>query len=213
MLKETLQQFQRVEASPDFEENSEAILKLFHGFLDYLEDGQRFPNRIINAMTIFVRQLIRDGHITVIFSEEKLNEHIALIIDFARGLEKDFEKPALYIPQNFINEVAKSPEEQIGLIVSAISQCRDYFCGKIDLQNSEKREGAEARALAHEAEALITLLKMAVREKISLNLSDFQMSLLKQYPNGLGNLSVEFWYPNPKYQKTFSPPPYNPSCN
>ncbi len=207
MLKETLQQFQKVESSPDYKENTQITVGLFYEFLNYLEDSRRFPNQTINSLTVFMRRLIKDEHITLIFFEkEESYDNMLLMLDKENG----FETPALYIPQNFINKVAQSPEEQVGVIASAMSQCRDYFCGKI---NSHNQEIIEKRAFACEAEALLTLLEIAKQEKVALNLSDFQKILLRAFPKGLANLDEELWYPNPKYQKTFSPPAYDPSYN
>lgn len=207
MLKETLQQFQKVEASPDYKENTQITVGLFYEFLDYLEDSRRFPNQTINSLTVFMRRLIKDEHITLIFFEkEESYDSMILMLDKENGLET----PALYIPQNFIDKVAQSPEEQIGVIASAMSQCRDYFCGKI---NGHNQETVERRAFACETEALLTLLEIAEREKVALNLSNFQKTLLSAFPKGLANLDEGLWYSNPKYRKSFSPPQGDFSLN
>ena len=211
MLKETLQQFQKVEASPDYKENTQITIGLFYEFLNYLEDGKRFPNQTINSLVVFMRRLIKDEHITLIFFEkEEFYNNMVLMLDDENG----FETPGLYIPQNFVDKVARAPEEQIGVIASAMSQCRDYFSGKA---NDHSQEIVETRAFACEAEALLTLLEIAKREKVALKLSKFQKTLLKNFPNGLADLDEGLWYPNPKYQKSFSPPAYdslyNPSRN
>jgi hypothetical protein len=206
MLKETLQEFQRVRVSPDYEKNSKTVLDLFYDFLAYLEDNQRFPNSTINSLSTFMFRLLKDEHIALVFFEEELYDHMVLMLDVENGVET----PALYIPQSFTSKVAYSPEEQIGVIASTISQCRDYFCGQV---NGRNKEVIETRALACEAEALLALLEIAKREKVVLKLSDFQKTLLRDFPNGLADLDEGLWYPNPKYQKTFSPPAYDSLYN
>jgi len=212
MLKETLKAFQKVEGSLNHEENTQIAVRLFREFLYLMVDSQRFPNKNINLLTEFVFNLIADEHFSLIsYKEQELYDHMVLFVD-KEGIK---ETACLYIPQNFINEVALTPERQIGVIASIMSQCRDYFCGQFDGYNfdSMNKEVIEDRAFACQAEALLTLIKIAEQEKMSLDLSDFQIDLLNEYPNGLADLDKGLWYSNPEYKSTFSPPKHNPSLN
>jgi hypothetical protein len=203
MLKETLHQFQQVETSPDFQENCRIADGLFSEFLAYMLNKQEFPNQNINLLTQFVLNLFRDEHISLVaFKKKDFYDHLMLFVD-REGMK---ETPCLYIPKCFVEDVAETPEQQIGIIASVMSQCRDYFCGKYNAQNSKN---TQIRALAYQAEALNTLVKLAKEEKVVLNLSDFQIGLLSEFPNGLADLEEWLWYPDPKYQETFSPPLYN----
>ncbi len=207
MLKDTLQHFQKAETSPDFEKNSMTAIDLFLGFLDYLEDSQQFPNPEINALAVFFRQILKDEHITLVFYEkEELFPYLALFLN----IDGPEQTPRLYVPRNFVAEVAENPERQIGLIASLMSQCRDFFCVKFNDKNNGE---VKKRGLAYEAEALNTLVDLAEQEQVPLNLSHFQTALLAKFPNGLADLDEWLWYPNPQYKKTFSPPKDQPNRN
>lgn len=207
MLKDTLQRFQGAESSPDFEKNSTTATDLFYGFLDYLEDRQQFPNPEINSLAVFFRQLLKDGHVTLVFYEkEELFPYLAFFID-TEGPE---QTPRFYIPQSFVSEVAEKPERQIGVIASLMSQSRDFFCAKF---NGENLDEVGERGMAYEAEALNTLVDLAEQEQVGLDLSHFQIALLAKFPKGVIDLDEWLWYSNPEYKKTFSPPKDKPSKN
>lgn len=209
MLKETLEEFQAAEPKPDFQENSLTATQLFYDFLFLLRDEQKFPNYEINQLSLFTLHLLTDGHITLSFYENTHNyNEVILNID----VDEVVETAQLCVPKNFVSEVAEIPERQIGVITAAMSQCRDYFCGKI---NGQSLEECAMRALAYEAEAINTLIDLAEKEKVPLNLSNLQIGLIiDKFPNGLADLDEQLWYPSPKYKSTFSPPaPNEPGRN
>jgi hypothetical protein len=200
MLKDTLQAFHKVEASQNHEQNTQMAVRLFNEYLYFMLDSQRFPNREINLLSEFVLNLVTDEHFLFIFpKQEELYGHMLVTLDH-KGIK---ESARLYVPNNFVDEVAQTPERQVGVIASVLSQCRDYFCGKY---NAQEDENIRSRALACQAEALHTLQKLAKREKVSLDLSDFQKWLLTEFAYGLASLDEWLWYPTPKYRTTFSPP-------
>ena len=207
MLKETLEHFQRVEAHPDFQENSTTALGLFYQFIFFLENQQDFPNQEINDLASFNHNLILDGHITIVFYEQsKLPEHLALCVD-ADGM---VETPKLFIPQTFVKAVAEAPETQIGSLVATMSHCRDYFCNLLTKHNGDSFKN---RAHAYEAEALQTLLKMAKKEQVPLHFTPFQEDLLERFPNGLADLAKEDRKRAPEYKAIYTPPKHYPSRN
>jgi len=200
MLKETLDEFKKAEASEDSQKNENNAIKLFHDFLALLKNSQQFPNPHINSLAGFVEHLLNDGHLSLVFYEKReMYGYLILYVETAEGLVI----PRLYVPDNFIEEVVERPERQIGVIASLLSQCRDYFCGQF---KKEKEKAMQNRSLAYEAEALNTLLDLADQEKVPLDLSHYQITILDKFPDGLADLDEEYWYPQPKYQKTFSPP-------
>lgn len=74
------------------------------------------------------------------------------------------------------------------------SQARDFYTGKIEGNNNEE---INFRARAFEAEALLTLKKMAEDEGITLHFNDFQRAILEKFPEGLKSLPAGSNYPTP----------------
>lgn len=82
------------------------------------------------------------------------------------------------VPTNWVEITHEDPIGQAGALVFVGSQARDYYNGK--LYGSEDSKETKDRALAYEAEYLLTALKESKFE-----LKQYQKDILKQFPQGV----------------------------
>ena len=180
-------------------------IQVFLDLLNLISDQKQFPNREINKLVAFLKQLIEHNHVPV---GNDINLSFAKIT-FCFGKNNNNEQFCyLYVPKDFVEQRLEQPELQVGFVVEVASYARDYFCAKYNDPNSPSEE-TEMRAFAFHAEALNTLLKMAKKKEIRFEISAAQQNPMKDFPNGLADLDEQLWYPTPKYKKAFRPPGIN----
>lgn len=170
----------------------EQITGVFDSLVDFLRNENSFPNSEINQLATLMWRLIGNRHILVAIDPTGKMPSIS----FAVLGNQEEQQAFLFVPENFLELTQEAPEVQIGTFAYMASQCRDYFCGKITGSNSEE---INERAQVYEAEALLTMQKMAQEEGITLRLIPFQQEILKKFPNGLQDLKTELAYETPQY--------------
>jgi|GEM_PF-4786572 len=99
----------------------------------------------------------------------------------------------VFVPENFPELFEDNPLFTLGGIALVGHQVYDF--GKGFLSSSEDSQNANIRASAFEAEVLITILRLAKKENIDLQIqNDYQQQLLKDFPNGINSLTPELKY-------------------
>lgn len=170
------------------------FVRSFDALIDFLRKPETLPNQDINESVTLMWRLIGKKEIPVVLDQWGFPS-----ISFAVFKKDNEECPLLIVPQDFPSQVKENPVFQLGIIAYMSSQARDFYTGRIKGNNSEE---INARARAFEAEALLTLKKMAENEGITLHFNDFQKGILEQFPEGFGSLPAGAKYPTPIYFPT-----------
>ncbi|MGD9128928.1 MAG: hypothetical protein PVJ09_00340 [Candidatus Woesebacteria bacterium] len=194
MLKEFISRLEQLPRAERAEQELVEMIRVFHLLLNYLKNRSSFPNKEINKIAKLMGRLIDDGHIPIVL-EPNIPSIAFLLV--ASGVEL---RPHLLLPRNFIYLTGLAPEVQLGILAYAASQCRDFFCNKIRRDNSEE---VNRRARAWEAEALITLKRLADQERVILRLLPFQEQMIDTFPNGLKSLERRLRYNTPPYRRIY----------
>lgn len=178
------------QAIPETEDLAEFVLS-FDALVDFLRRPETFPNRHINESVTLMWRLIGNKEIPAILDQRGFPS-----IFFTMFKKGDREFSMLILPKDFPSQVKEDPIFQLGIIAYISSQTRDFYTGKIKGDNSGE---INARARAFEAEALLTLKRMAENEGITLNFNNLQRKMLEEFPEGLKSLPVGSNYPTPTY--------------
>lgn len=167
------------------------FVRSFDALVDFLRKPETFPNKDINEIATLMWRLIGNKEVPAVLDQWGLPS-LAFTV-----LKKDAQElPMLIMPVNFIDQVKEDPVFQLGIIAYMSSQTRDFYTGRIKGDNSEE---INIRARAFEAEALLTLRKMAEKEGITLHFNDLQRKILEKFPEGLNSLPAGSNYPTPIY--------------
>ena len=192
MLEQYLRSLEQQPVAYDLEDRLNKTAETFDNLLNFLGDSDDFPNEKINDLVTLMGELIVKKVIPVAVDFTGIASKVVFFNINSQG-QTD---PCIFLPHNYIELVKKAPEVEIGAFVRIASQCRDFFCHKINItNNSEVCERAEA----YEAEALQTLLTLAEQERISIGLFPYQKGLLAQFPNGVADLDPELDYDTPPF--------------
>lgn len=175
---------------PETEDLSQFV-RSFDTLVDFLRRPETFPNKHINESATLIWRLIGNKEIPVVLDQWGFPN-----ISFAVFKKGDRECPMLILPKDFPNQVKEDPVFQLGIIAYMSSQARDFYVGRIKGNNSEE---INVRARAFEAEALLTLSKMAEKEGITLHFNNLQEAILEKFPEGLNSLPAGSNYPTPIY--------------
>jgi len=167
------------------------FVRCFDSLVDFLRNPDTFPNEEINKSVTLMWKLIGNKEVHAVLDQWGLPS-----LSFAVIKEGDKQCPLLILPPDFPRQVKENPVFQLGIVAYMSSQTRDYYTGRIKGNNSEE---INAMARAFEAEALLTLKKMAEEEEIILHFNGLQRGILEQFPKGLGSLPVGSNYPTPVY--------------
>lgn len=193
MLKEFLQQHKDIPRHDILEtkEYMKRTIDEFDGLVDFLRDPERFPNREINDAVTLMWRLIGNKDIPI-----ALDQWGFPALSFAVLGDEIKRTPIFIMPVNFIDQVREDTVMQIGMVAYMASQARDYYSGALKPTTSNI---VNRRARAFEAEALLTLEKMALEEGETLNWNEWQRDILSESPQGLASLSPGLNYKTPKY--------------
>lgn len=208
MLKEFIRGLVQEPNPKDLQEQERVkqMTQIFDGLVNFLKESDTFPNKEINKLATLMWRLIGNKHIPVVLDPTGRMPSVSFAV-----LSNQVEPyPFLIIPQNFIELVQEAPEVEIGVFAYMGSQCRDYFCGKINGKNGLE---INRRAQAYEAEALLTLRQIAEQEGLQLRLIPFQEEILRNFPNGLADLEEKLVYPTPEYNPLWSQDTSDPMLN
>lgn len=171
--------------------------RYFDTLVDFLREERKFPNREINNLTTLLWRLIGNKHIPMTLDTSGSVSNLSMLVLGKSGEEIPF----FIMPKNFIVRVNENPAMQLGAVVYNASQARDYWTGKLVL---EKKLGFNnnfhKRAIAFEAEMLITLKKVSSGVSQELELNDYQTAVLRNYPEGLKSLDPSLRYQTPPYK-------------
>jgi hypothetical protein len=168
----------------------------FYACVIFLRDPNSFPNEEINKLTNLLWQLIVNKEITLGLDKGRIREMSFVVL--GNSLE---QVPVFILPVDFLEQVNKNPIDQLGAIVFTASQVRDYYVGRIGKDNEKD---IERRARGYEAEALLTLQKMAEKERVTIKWNRYQRMILQENPRGIKSLPRHLVYPTPAWQ----PPRY-----
>lgn len=172
------------------------IVNAFDGCVDFLRDPQRFPNAEINKVAALMWRLIGNKQIPAVLDTEWNLPSVSFMV-LADGPN---QLPLVVLPKDIVKQVQQEPVIQLGIIGYIASQCRDFYCAKINRNNSAE---INTRAQAFEAETLLTIQRMAALEGITFQLLSIQREYLSKFPQGLASLPSAMHYSTPE----FSPPP------
>lgn len=140
---------------------------------------QRFSEEIAIASLQFEALLEQD------YVDLEIDEETPSLI-FALGLSPEGLSPVLLVPPDYVKQVRSNPAWQLGIVVYNASFTVDLFNKKV--VNGLSRMEAIYRARAREVEVLLTMKRLGVFEKFELQWNETQMSLLRQFPQGLKSL-------------------------
>ncbi len=192
MLERYVRELEQLPIPDLLPDKAKEIIHTSERFLDYLRDPNSFPNLEINQLTTLMWNLVGKQDIPLVWDQSgKIPS-----INFAVVSNQSEEQPFIFLPINFLELTKEAPEVQIGVFAHIASECRDFYCNKITEQNSEQ---INRRAQAFEAEALLTMQKIAKEEGITLRLIPFQEKILAKFPNGIKDLEPELVYKTPQY--------------
>lgn len=176
----------------DFRRYVETITRTFDELVDFLRDPERFPNREINDATSLMWNLIGNKDIPVVLDQWGVTSLVFMVVG-----DEVQRYPVFIMPVDFIDQVRENPTVQLGGVAYMASQARDYYSGALNPTNSKI---VNRRARAFEAEALLTIKKMALEEGVTIEWDNEQRSVLAESPLGLKSLSPELNYKTPEYR-------------
>lgn len=164
----------------------------FDECVDFLRDPEKFPNREINQITGLMWNIIGNKDIPMTLD---VTGRIPAFVFMVVGKGEEV-KPLYILPRNFLLSVDLETAQQLGVISYMASQGRDFYLNKVQVGNSGQ---INTRAQGYEAEALLTLQKMAENEGIKIEWYPLQQEILGRFPQGLKSLPLGLAYPTPLY--------------
>jgi hypothetical protein len=172
-------------------------VEAFYACVDFLRKPIFFPNQEINKLVTLLWRLIGNKEIPLVLDDKWGSPK--LIFSYAR--RERLTTGLLILPEDFLKQVNENPIYQLGRIVFNASKVRDYYTGKITEKNEPE---IERRARGYEAEALLTLQKMAEERGGNIEWTPYQENVLREYPQGIASLPRHLVYSTPVWQ----PPRY-----
>ncbi|MFA6016569.1 MAG: hypothetical protein WC744_00590 [Patescibacteria group bacterium] len=179
---------QRRHKFPDARESLNYNKKIFLEMSEFMGDSSRFPNPRLNTLGQNLTSLMRSGELKVGHISNYPSLGIASDVTACFVLvtlsKTDFEStPYVLFGNNFVKDVEIKTVEIVQMVALMANQVRDYQ--KRRIYDSQSLHISAERGYAHEAEALLTLIEMARKEKISLTLDNSQRALLSIFPKGI----------------------------
>jgi len=171
-------------------------VKAFDACVDFLRNPNSFPNQEINKLTTLLWRLIGNKEIPLVLDQWGFPE-----LSFFYERRGYLTTSLLILPVDFLRQVNENPIHQLGAIVFNASEGRDYYTCKITGKNKPE---IERRARGYEAEALLTLQKMAEEERVTIEWNPYQLEILRENPRGIASLPRNLVYSTPNWQ----PPRY-----
>jgi len=166
--------------------------KAFDACVDFLRDPNSFPNQKINQLVTLLWRLIGNQEIPLVLDKWGIGEMSFVVL--GNSLQ---QVPFFILPVDFLRQVNENPIYQLGSIVFNASQGRDYYTGKITGKNKPE---IQRRARGYEAEALLTLQKMAEEEGATIKWTPYQLEVLRENPRGIASLPRHLVYSTPVWQ-------------
>jgi hypothetical protein len=171
-------------------------VEAFDACVDFLRNPISFPNQEINQLVTLLWRLIGNKEIPLVLDKWGCPE-LSFFYERRGHLTTSF----FILPVDFLKQVNENPIYQLGSIVFNASQGRDCYTGKITGKNKPE---IERRARGYEAEALLTLQKMAEEEGVTIKWTPYQLKVLQENPRGIASLPRHLVYSTPVWQ----PPRY-----
>lgn len=187
----------RRELSPQSpEEYLRKTVEAFNTCVNFLRNPNSFPNQEINQLVTLLWQLIQNKEIPLALDNGRFPE-----LTFSYERRGYLTTSLLFLPVDFLKQAYENPIYQFGSIVFNASKVRDYYTGKITEKNEPE---IERRARGYEAEALLTLQKMAEERGGTIEWTPYQLKVLQENPRGIASLPRHLVYSTPVWQ----PPRY-----
>ena len=166
-----------------FQDKLPAITQMFNLGVDVLRDPQTTPSLPINRLMTLAWRLI-GNKVTPTTVAEKMPLGHPETLHFWCEIRENKSLGVVMVPFEWAKMVIEDRWMQLGGLVFIGSQCADYWHGKIN-RNSGDRPAME-RAMAHEAEFLLTLGGFTP--------NPYQKQVLDHFPQGLKSLSADLRY-------------------
>ncbi len=166
-------------------------VKTFDGLVDFLRDPKEFPNQEINKLVTLMWRSIGNKFIPVAIDTKGSLSTFSFLATVQDGKDSGM----FILPRTFVDRVREDIVMQTGAVVYMGSQARDFYTGHI----RDSKTDIQARALAFEADTLLTLQNMAKMEHQPMQLNQYQQQVLAQFPQGLRSLDERLNYPTPTH--------------
>ena len=184
----------RRELSPQSpEEYLRNTVEAFNTCVNFLRNPNSFPNQQINKLVTLLWQLIENKEIHLVLDIRRRFRELSFYYERSGYLTTS----SLFLPLDFLKQAYENPIYQFGSIVFNASKVRDYYTGKITEKNEPE---IERRARGYEAEALLTLQKMAKERGGTIEWTPYQLNVLRENPQGIASLPRHLVYPTPVWQ-------------
>lgn len=171
-------------------ENAKAIESALNKRIEHL--GRDFPNPRVRALMASVHDIL---HYRIAVAA------VGVVSTLSCVVASNAPAPCMIlIPNDWLAMLAENLEEQTGAIVFVGSQAVDYYNGKIFV--GFLRDEIVSRARAYEAEYMLSLSEIVKNRKKSWTPSDYQASVLREFPQGLNTpAAMKLLYPLRSVQK------------